>query len=245
MIGTPSPDTGRVLTYVPGTFTGLRDFYGGGVQQIPTYVANNVPGTIAFVYKDGPFPGENDATGEVNMLRIAEANDEGTARTAGQRLAGFEQGMRTDSVLGGAKQIAFGHSWGLTNVTSSEVAGARYDTVVSLSGAGMLPDWAASPGTAYTDLSYQDILQTAQDLGLVWDGNTPRKNPAFTHGDYYTGPDDDILDSASAATTPGGYGTPAVDLRSLSVLMKNHNLIATTKSTNKNALEDMAKLVKQ
>lgn len=43
-------------------------------------------------------------------------------------------------VVGGAEQTSIGHSWGLANVTSSEVAGARYDTVISLAGAGMLPD---------------------------------------------------------------------------------------------------------
>ncbi len=30
MIGTPGPGTKRVLTYVPGTFTSMDSFFGGG-----------------------------------------------------------------------------------------------------------------------------------------------------------------------------------------------------------------------
>lgn len=112
MIGTPSPETEKVITYVPGTFTSLGDFYRGGAQQIAGYLADQVPGTVAFVYKDGPFPGENTDVGGIDMFRIGEANDEDRALAAGRQLARFEAGMRADPLLGAAEQDALGHSLG-------------------------------------------------------------------------------------------------------------------------------------
>ncbi|WP_153004169.1 hypothetical protein [Microbacterium testaceum] len=67
MIGTPGPATTRAITYVPGTFTGMNSFYTGGVQQIATYLTNNRPGTVAFVYKDGKFPGEQNNEKEPDL----------------------------------------------------------------------------------------------------------------------------------------------------------------------------------
>ncbi|WEK61808.1 MAG: hypothetical protein P0Y60_03380 [Candidatus Microbacterium colombiense] len=233
----------RVLTYVPGTFTGLGDFYGGQVQQIAGEIVRAVPGTLAFVYKDGLFPGETPEVGGADPLRIVEANDQQRALDAGRQLARFEAGVRTDPLLATAEQDAFGHSWGLANVTSAEVAGSEFDKVVSLSGAGMPPEWKPDPDTAYADFSYRDILQTGQDLGVVWDGNTPRSNPAFEHGDYYVGPDDEVLDRADN----GSLGRPTVGLPSdyFEVLTENHNLIATDDPANRDALQDMRKLVKE
>lgn len=216
-LATP-PD--RVITYVPGTFTSLSDFYGGGVQQVAGEMVRAVPGTLVFVYKDGLFPGENPDTGGANLLRILEANDHARAEEAGAQLARFEAGMRTDPLFAGAEQDAFGHSWGLANVTSAEAAGTDFDKVISLSGAGMPPDWEPDPDTTYADLSYDDILQTGQDLGAVWDGNNPRSHPAFDHGDYYVGPD--------------GMND-----------MDEHNLIASDDRDNRDALRDMAELVAQ
>lgn len=231
----------RVLTYVPGTFTSLGDFYAGQVQQVAASMVDGAPGTLAFVYKDGLFPGENPEVGGADPLRIVEANDQQRAADAGRQLARFEAGMRADPQLAVAEQDAFGHSWGLANVTSAEVAGADFDKVVSLSGAGMLPEWTPDPGTVYADLSYRDILQTGQDLGVVWDGNNPRSNPAFEHDDYYVGPNDEVLDRAD----DGSLGRPTVNIPKdyFAVLTDNHNLIATDDPANKTALQDLQKLL--
>ncbi len=244
IIGDLAPPPERVITYVPGTFTNLGDFYGGKVQQVAVSMTGKVPGTVAFVYKDGLFPGENPDVGGIYLPRIQEANDHGRAREAGAQLARFEVGMRTDPLFGGTEQDAFGHSWGLANVTSSEVAGADYDKVISLAGAGMLPEWVPDPETTYADLSYEDALQVAQETGLVWNGNNPRSNPAFEHGDYYRGPDDDVLDRAEAATIDG---SPHMYLRPeyFSVLVDNHDLIASKDPENEAALRAMRKLLKQ
>ncbi|WP_141916032.1 hypothetical protein [Klugiella xanthotipulae] len=234
MIGTPGPDTQRVVTYVPGTFTGLGSFYTGGVQQISKYLADNLPGTVAFVYKDGLFPGEGDTSASPNMLRVTEANDPETARAAGEQLARFGRGMRTDPRLSAVHQIGIGHSWGVANLTSSEVAGTEYRTVISLSGAGMLPEWQPRPKTGYVDLSYWDILQSAQQQGYVWKGNNPRRHPGFVSFPYYEGSDDEVLEDNSI---PG-----VVDR--LKVLMDNHNLIATDSKDNREVLEDLVELTK-
>ena len=239
---TTPPD--RVITYVPGTFTSLDDFYTGQVQQVAGEMVRAVPGTLAFVYKDGLFPGENPDSGGANLFRILEANDQTRAEEAGQQLARFEAGMRTDPLFAGAEQDAFGHSWGLANVTSAEVAGAEFDKVISLSGAGMPPEWEPDPGTTYADLSYEDILQTGQDLGAVWDGNNPRSHPAFEHGDYYVGPDDEVLDQVSVGNA-GGYPSIYIPPDLVGVLTDNHNLIASDDQDNRDALRDMVDLVAQ
>lgn len=236
MIGTPGPDTRHVITYVPGTFTGLNIFYEGGVQQVSSYLNNNVPGTVAFVYKDGRFPGEENTAGGPNLARIGEANDEKLARTSGQQLASFEAGMRTDPFLNGAEQIGIGHSWGLANVASSEVAGARYDKVVSLAGAGMLPDWKPQPTTQYSNLYYYDLLIHGQGVtnpvtkkGVVWEGNNPIHHEEFEQH-YYRGPHDDQLRAIN--TVEEG-----------NILMENHNLIASNIKDNREALRDMQSLI--
>lgn len=210
MIGTPDPKTRHVITYVPGTFTGMNTFYEGGVQQVSKYLSSEVSGTVAFVYKDGRFPGEEDTAGGPNLGRIGEANDENLARTSGQQLASFESGMRTDPYLNGAEQTGIGHSWGLANLTSSEVAGTRYDKVISLAGAGMLPDWKPQPTTQYSNLHYYDLLVHGQGVtnpitnkGVVWDGNNPIHRDEFEQH-YYRGPDDD---HSTERSTPSKKGT--------------------------------------
>ncbi|MFS0854310.1 hypothetical protein [Microbacterium sp. 179-I 3D4 NHS] len=231
MVGTPSPETSNVITYSPGTFTSMNDFYSGGVQQIADYLVENTPGTVAFVVKETVFPGENVDEGGINLPRVIEANDPERARAAGRELALFEAGMRADRLLGGAEQIAIGHSWGLVHVIGSEVAGVTYDQVISLAGAGMLEEWRANPQTVYTDLSYRDLLQRAQDGGVVWDGRYPRVDPAFRYGDFYRGPDDAVLDD--------GEFTQA----DLGVLSDNHNLITQDVAGNKKVLEALIDLV--
>lgn len=239
MIGTPGPDTRHVITYVPGTFTGMNIFYTGGVQQVSRYLNNNVPGTVAFVYKDGRFPGEADTAGGPNLARIGEANDEKLARTSGQQLAGFETGMRTDPYLNGAEQTGIGHSWGLANLTSSEVAGARYDKVISLAGAGMLPNWKPQPTTEYSNLYYHDLLVQGQVVpnpitkkGLVWEGNNPIHRDEFEQH-FYRGPDDDKINGAINTLEEGN------------ILMENYNLIASNSKDNRRVLDEVSEVLKR
>lgn len=252
MIGTPDANTQRVITYVPGTYTNLNSFYTGDARRLPNQLVQRIqsgggPGTVAFAYKDGYFPGERDSTigpEAMNPLRITEANDPSIAAAAGAQLAQFETGMRTDPMLEGAQQSGIGWSWGLTNVTSSEMSGAHYQQVFSLSGAGMRDGWKPSHGTDYYDKSYPDILQVGQDLGVVWGGNNPRTNPAFEHGDYYTGPDDGVLRGAGFLPI-GGIPAPYIDPRIPGVLLENHTLISTDSPDNRQLINDLARDIRQ
>src|SRR6185369_4236477 len=84
MIGTPSSQTAHVITYVPGTFTSLNDFYAKGVQQVASKLSDRHDDRVAFVYKDGAFPGGDEHASGANLMRILEANDQKGARAAGK-----------------------------------------------------------------------------------------------------------------------------------------------------------------
>lgn len=241
VIGDLTTPPERVLTYVPGTFTSLADFYRESVQEVASSMVKKAPGSLAFVYKDGLFPGENAEVGGANPLRIGEANDPAIAAEAGRQLARFESGMRADPTLGSVEQDAFGYSWGLANVTNAEVAGAEFDKVLSLSGAGMPEEWVPDPDTVYADFSYRDALQDVQRAGVVWNRNNPRSHPAFEHGDYYVGPEDDVLDQVESSSLGGP--TVGFHLDYFRVMVENHSLIATDDPANDDALRDMEELV--
>lgn len=248
MIGTPSELTRHVVTYVPGTFTSLHDFYAGGVQQVGSHLVEGRNDTVAFVVKDGLFPGEH-STGAVDFTRILEANDQSGARIAGDIIARFQAGLRIDPDLRHATHVAIGHSWGLSAVTASEMSGARYHTVVSLSGAWMPKGWGPTGGTAYLDLSYDDALQHAQRLGAVGNGNVPRAHPAFEFGEYYRAPGDVFADLPTGLAGPpgivvrspgGATSEPERNQVNLTNLITNHNLIATDDEVNRPVLDALA-----
>lgn len=66
----------------------------------------------------------------------------------------------------------------MTADTSAEVAGAEYDQIHSLAGAGMPGGWEADPGTTYSHWAYTDALTMIQETGTVWGGNIPANIPA-------------------------------------------------------------------
>lgn len=215
MVGTPSDKTKTVVTYVPGTFSNMDQFYSRDTPEIADYLVQGSRGTtVAFVYKDGTFP-----------TSLPQANSKEFARDAGAKLADFETGMRFDPLLESAQQVGIGHSWGTANVTSAEVYGVHWNQAVSLSGAGMLPEWRPSPGTTYTDLSYNDILQFGQGTGLVWDTKNPRSlsetgEPWFNHSQYYAKPEK--------------YDGP----------LASHNLVAENVPENQEVLLELKELVR-
>ena len=224
MIGTPGQDTQRAITYIPGTFTGMKAFYDGGVQPFSRYLTRNNPGTVAFVYKDGVFPGENERGGGEDFLRLDEANDPQIALDAGRQLASFQQGMRSDPLLAGTEQIGIGHSWGYANLSSSEVFGAEYDKSISLSGAGMHEEWVADADTRYSNYVYgSDALLWAQKSGQVWDGNVPSTHDSFVNHEY---------------SAPNN-GSPLPDVTPI----KDHSLIASDSQDNIEVLRDVNKEV--
>lgn len=239
VLGSPSPSTRHVVTYVPGTFTNLDAVYGGGVRDVGAFLHDrHDQDAVVFVYKDGVFPGavEPDRTASARGF-VLEANDPAFALRSGRQLASFETGLRADPALAAAQSTAIGHSWGLANVTASEVAGAHYDAVVSLSGAGMPLDWRPDPTTRYRDYSYDDVLQVLQApvLDVVWQGVNPRRESVFEHGPYYRSPADDAADRTS--------GIAARIEAELAALTSNHSLVATDAPANRPLLRDLDKEV--
>ncbi|MBV1778453.1 hypothetical protein KRR55_04895 [Paeniglutamicibacter sp. ABSL32-1] len=218
MIGTPSEDTRRVATYVPGTFTSLKSFYDGGTQEFSRYLVEEAPGTVAFVYKDGLFPGENQRERGTDLGRLGEANDPGRGLDAGRQLASFQPGMKTDPLLQGTEQVGIGHSWGYQNLTSSEIFGAEYEKSISLSGAGMQEQWVPNAETLYSNFAYKDdVLLWAQRTGQVWDGKVPITHESFTNHGYNRPNHGSILPD----------GNPIDD----------HTLIATNSQENRKVLK--------
>ena len=224
MVGEITDDTTTVITYVPGTTSNMDTFYGGGVQQVSAYLVEDDPNAVAFVYKDGLFPGGSSGS---LAQGIPEANDHDYAIEAGKTLANFEDDVNREPQLANATSVAIGHSWGLSNVTSSEVAGAHYDKVISLAGAWMPKEWEASPTTTYSSHTYADWLYLAQETGGVGDGEYPRSSTDFDRT-FYDGPNEEISEVL-------GVKYPNPD-----VMISNHNLISTRSDDNTDVLLDVA-----
>ena len=239
MVGTPRPSTTTMVTYVPGTYTSVRSFYNDDVQQVSRWLNSKDANVVAFVWKQGAFPGEDPESGSVDFLRIFEANDESRALHAGSALNSFEVEVHaSSSPLAGAEQVGIGHSWGLTAITASEVKHAHYDQVHSLAGAGMPSGWHADPDTAYYHWSYTDAISMGQETGLVTYDKVPSDDPAFTSHIYHRDGDFDLYLPGTSA--PGGYSTAqSVPVHSTTDLVTNHNLIATNEDGNQSALKQL------
>lgn len=240
MIGSPGPSTTGMTIYTPGTFTSSHSFYDDGVQQVGRWLNSRDPNMVAFVWKQGGFPGENPDAGSMDLLRILEANDESWALGTGELLADFQSEVHVSSpVLAGAEQVGMGHSWGLSALTASEVEGAHYDQVHSLAGAGMPENWDAQDGTSYYHWAYTDLLTMAQSTGAVWDGRIPVNDPAFS-SHHYERAGDFKLYLPSATSPSGGFSTsPPPYIDASTNALDNHNLIASDRSENQSALRDI------
>jgi hypothetical protein len=234
MIGDWDAPPERVYTYVPGTFSEMAVFWAveGATQEVGDWlVENDGVDSVAFVYKDGRFPGGGGVVSPTETMGFApgilEANDQRFARESGERLASFQRGLHADPLFSSAStsptEVAVGHSWGLADVLASEVVGAQYDHVVSLAGAGAVDDWQPDPGTEYDSLRYWDTLGLAQATGGVYAGRNPQSMVVF---------EDHVFESD---------GDRALDWRSsvserLDVMNDNHRLIASTDRENREAL---------
>ncbi|GLJ78546.1 hypothetical protein [Microbacterium imperiale] len=238
MIGTLGPNTTSVTTYVPGTFTSKFSFFDTetGVTQVGRWMERKDSNMVTFVWKEGIFPGEDPNAGSVNLSRIGEANDEERALETGELLARFQDEIAASSShVANAESIARGHSWGLAGITASEVAGAHYDQVHSLAGAGMPAGWEEDRETAYFHWSYVDALSMAQSTSLVWGGNIPSTHPAFQSTIYERDGDFDLyLPGPDQALSPN----PPPSIPATTDPLGNHDLIAQQEG-NQKALRDM------
>jgi hypothetical protein len=217
----------RVYTYVPGTYSTMNGFWAeqGRTQEVAAYLMerDGVP-SVAFVYKDGVFPGGRPNSG---FRGILEAADEDRAREAGEDLAAFQAGLRADPVFASStppRTIGIGHSWGLAAVTSSEVAGVHYDHVLSLAGAGVVDQWRHDPQTEYDSFRYHDVLGVAQATGLVYDTRTPQTLPEFGQHDFASEADERLHLTSGWADR-------------LDAATEDHSLIARDVEGNQEALQ--------
>lgn len=223
MIGTLSPETTTVLTYVPGTLATDDGFFDGSTQGVAHYLANADPtdGTVAFVYKNSEFP--QDPT-------MLQSRDQEFGMAAGRTLHDFESGLDLE-VPPGAQTVSVSHSWGEGAVSSAEYLGSHYDKQISLSGAWMPDDWTADPNTEYHHFSYDfDALRTAQGLGLVAE-QYPGGSPTFTQH-VYDDPNDNFQIGDVKITTQWD------------AKIENHSLIANAEDPrNRQAMQDLARAV--
>ena len=229
MVGDWEAPPQRVYTYVPGTFSEMTGFWAesGGTQSVGTWlVETDSVDSVAFVYKDGRFPGGGGVVAPTETMGLVpgllEANDQGYARESGDRLAAFQRGLHADPLFRSAPpvEVAVGHSWGLADVLASEVAGARYDHVVSLAGAGAVDDWQPDPSTEYDSLRYRDALGLAQATGGVYAGRDPQSMVVF---------EDQVFESDGDRALE--LGSPVSEW--FEVLAANHGLVATTEVENR------------
>ncbi|PPF62189.1 hypothetical protein C5E11_11605 [Clavibacter michiganensis] len=174
MIGNPETAT-QQLTWIPGTATTMESFYGHGVQGLSETLAKQVPGTVAFVMKDGTYP-------QWNLSH--PPSDTSLARDLGETQAQFQAGLAA-SGFDSMPNTAVGHSAGLAILTASETAGAHYSNVVSLSGIGMAEGWTPDKGTGYYDYTSEgDAILAARGVsgilptGIDFDGSI--LNPSIT-----------------------------------------------------------------
>lgn len=240
MVGTLDENTTDVVTYVPGTYTSIHSFYGDEVQQVGRWLNQNDPRLVAFVWKQGLFPGENTETGGMNLGRILEANIGEAALQKGELIADFQNQLTESSLyVASAQTDGIGHSWGLPALTSSEVAGARYDQVHSFAGAGVPREWVANADTRYLHWSYNDAVSMAQSSHLVWAGNVPSTNAAFDSRQYARAGDFEIY---LPSPTSGGATvfSPQMPTSIPATLrpLENHNLIASDSTANHRVLRD-------
>lgn len=223
MIGTLSPDTTTVLTYVPGTLATDDSFFDGSAQGVAHYLAraDTTGGTVAFVYKNSEFP--QDPT-------MLQSRDQGFGMTAGQKLHDFESGLGLE-VPPGAQTVAVSHSWGEGAVSSAEYYGSHYDKQISLSGAWMPDDWKADPNTEYHHFSYDFYaLRTAQGLGAVAE-QYPGHDPSFAQHVYDDPNDNFQIGPVKITTNPNAK-------------IENHSLIANADDPrNRQAMQDLARAV--
>ncbi|KQR23906.1 hypothetical protein ASF79_01260 [Agreia sp. Leaf335] len=161
MIGNPETAT-QQMTWIPGTATTMESFYGNAkigygndIQALSSSLSDRVPGTLVFVTKDGYYPQWDPAH---------PPSDTSIAMDLGRTMAQFQTGLDA-SGLPPLPTTAVGHSAGLAILTASEQAGARYDSVVSLSGIGMDDGWKPQSGTSYYDYTTGgDMILAARGL---------------------------------------------------------------------------------
>ncbi len=160
MLGEISPATERVITYLPGTTSQMKHFYSGEVQQVSAYlVEHSRETTVAFVYKDGSWVSWLGAGSNTNYVRLGDL---------GMQVADFqEQVVAREPTLRNLPMAAVAHSAGMSVASGAEIAGAQFDSVLSLGGAFNLSGWKPNPETSYHHFQYENDAINLIDGGRL------------------------------------------------------------------------------
>jgi hypothetical protein len=228
----------RIYTYVPGTSAQMKDFWadGTGLRAFSRrLMADDEVDSVAFIYKDGRFPGggEGEFPREKKNIvaALAQANSSSFARESGERLAAFGAGVDAGGAVAGSpppRSVGIGHSWGTADILASELAGARFDHVIALAGAGAVQEWVGSPDTEYDSFRYDDALGVAQATGNVYRHRNPQYLAEFEQHMY-----ESDADRATKWNSP-------LFLR-VATLLVNHGLIASDSPQNQQVIRDVLK----
>ncbi len=176
----------HVITYQHGTggsYNDVLDGTSGGAARDIARQAGDSP-TDLYIHHQG------DAIGWVGDN--ANSN-EAFLNNKGAQLADFQESLYVQDDNRGAKYHGIGHSAGNSVVTGSEMHGARYDTVTSLSGSFMPEGWQADPNTDYRHYHYEG--EPINAVGIMKD--SPSEDPAFQTKQFDSG-----NDYAPSWTTP-------------------------------------------
>ena len=152
------PRTDDIINYVPGTNADMEGFYKEETQDLARAIVDgaNPPGaTVAFVYKDSPFPTFNPLTG------VAK-ND--WSESVGGAYHEFNNALALENT-GGAPVTSIEHSFGSSAGGNAEIRGSNFENRIVLAGIGMTDDWTANKDTTYYSFTGQsDIIRAARDV---------------------------------------------------------------------------------
>jgi hypothetical protein len=98
--------------------------------------------------------------------------------------------------------------------------------------------WDNSSATEYYHWAYTDALTMAQETGVVWDGDIPARDSAFSSTVYSREGDFDLYLPGSASPN-GATVSPPISIPATTQPVDNHNLIASDRADNQAALRDI------
>ena len=156
MVGVLDKNTQNIVNYVPGTTADLNGFYNLQTQAMGQYLVDSAkpPGsTVAFIYKDSPFP-TFEADGVYHSSWSAEA---------GNPYHNFNSALAFEN-SGGAKVTSIEHSFASSVGGYAETQGTEFDQRIVLGGIGMSEDWKPNSQTDYYSFTGpSDIIREARE----------------------------------------------------------------------------------
>lgn len=156
MIGSLGPDTLNIVSYVPGTDAAMDGFYERSTQEFSQYLVDNAvpPGsTVAFVYKDSPFP-TFDARGVYHSSWAASVGDP---------YARFQVALEFENP-GAIPVTSIEHSFASSVGGYAEIQGVQFERRIVLGGIGMTDGWTSNPSTDYYSFTGgDDIIRAARE----------------------------------------------------------------------------------